>query len=134
MRVVLDTNVLISGIFWKGASYEILQKWKENVFMMITSIDIILEFRQVMKGFKIQLPEKIVQEWVRLITLESTLVNPTKKISLITDDPADNKFLEAAVAGDATYIVSQDKHLLKIKRFDKVQIVTPQEFLHKTEK
>lgn len=59
----------------------------------------------------------------------SIVVKPTKRINEIKDDPSDNKFLEAAIAGNADYIVSGDKHVLKLKKFKDILIVTPAEFL-----
>ena len=58
-----------------------------------------------------------------------TLVTPKKKVQVVKDDPDDDKFLEVAVEGDADYIVSQDKHLLKIEELEGVKIVNPWKFL-----
>ncbi len=57
------------------------------------------------------------------------IVIPKESINIIKEDPDDNKFIEAAIAGKADLIVSQDRHLLKLKNYGKIKIITPEEFL-----
>ena len=59
----------------------------------------------------------------------SEIVEPSVKIDIIKDDPDDNKILECAIAGNVDCIVSNDKHLLKLKEFKGIKILTPKEFL-----
>jgi len=54
---------------------------------------------------------------------------PKRKVNVVKQDPDDNKFIEAALEGEADYIVTQDRHLLKLKEFEGIKIVTPEEFL-----
>jgi putative PIN family toxin of toxin-antitoxin system len=129
MRVVLDTNIFISGIFWTGNSNKIILAWKKAKFELVSSLSTISEIINVLKDFKIRLPDDIITEWVDLIIKNSIVVEPKEKISIIKDDPTDNMFLESAVAGCAEYIISQNKHLLKVKEFRGIKIFTPEEFL-----
>jgi len=129
MKVVLDTNVFISGIFWTGKSNEILNYWKFGRFDIVSSLEIIEEFVKVMKDFKIQLTDEQIKEWVDMIISNSIIVEPKEKINIVKEDLKDNIFVETAVAGNVEYIVSQDKHLLKIKEFRQIKIVTPEDFL-----
>ena len=128
MKVVIDTNVFVSGIFWKGDSNKVLVSWKEEKFILISSLSMISEITRVLKDFKIQLPEKLINGWTDLIIRNSLLVEPVEKLYLVKDDPKDNMFLEAAIAGKADYIVSQDKHLLKLKNVRGIKIIKPEEF------
>ncbi|MFH1682249.1 MAG: putative toxin-antitoxin system toxin component, PIN family [Candidatus Woesearchaeota archaeon] len=130
MRVVLDTNVFISGIFWEG-NYcsKVIDFWKEKKIVLICSLEIIQELMEVMRDFKIRLDEELVQAWAKLILEEAVIVDPQTKLEIIKEDPDDNKFIEAALSGRAEFIISQDKHLLKIKEYEKIKIITPQEFL-----
>ena len=126
MRVVLDTNVFISGIFWKGNfCSKIIEKWVAGKFQLVSSVDLLDEFMRTMKNFKIQIPEDMIVEWRELIIENSIMVQPDIMLKVIKEDPDDNKFLEAAMSGKADYIISQDKHLLKLKVYRQIRIINP---------
>ena len=128
MKVVLDTNIFISGIFWKGSSNRIITRWKEGKFTLVTSLEAVSEIIKVLKDFKIKLSDDMVKEWVDLIVRNSIIVEPKEKITIVKDDPKDNIFIETAVAGNVDYIISQDSHLLKLREFRGIKIITPEEF------
>ncbi|TAL54982.1 MAG: putative toxin-antitoxin system toxin component, PIN family [Nanoarchaeota archaeon] len=128
MRVVLDTNVFISGIFWNGDSRWIISAWKTGSFQLVASKEIISEITRVLKDFKIKMPDNMIKNWVSLIESNSLVVEPKEKIRAVKDDPKDDMFIEAAVTGKAEFIVSKDKHLLKLKEFRKIKIIRPAEF------
>ena len=128
MKVVLDTNIFISGIFWKGSSNRVINNWREGKFILVTSLEAVSEIIKILKDFKIKLSDEMIKEWVDLIVRNSMIVEPKEKIVIVKDDPKDDIFIETAVAGNADYIVSQDNHLLKLKEFRKIKIITPEEF------
>lgn len=129
INVVLDTNVFISGFFWEGNSRTILNLWKEDKILLIISMEIISEIVKVLKDFKIQMPDIQRKELIDLIISKSSIVQPLERINIVKDDPSDNKFIEVAVFGHADYIVSQDKHLLILKKYKNIRIISPEEFL-----
>ena len=128
MKVVLDTNIFISGIFWKGSSNKVITNWREEKFTLVTSLEAISEIIKVLKDFKIKLSDEMIKEWVDLIVRNYMIVEPKEKIEAVKDDPTDNIFIETAVVGNADYIISQDNHLLKLKDFGGIKIITPEEF------
>ncbi len=128
MKVVLDTNIFISGIFWKGSSNRVISSWKEGKFTLVTSLEAVSEIIKVLKDFKIKLSDDMIKEWIDLIIRNSIIVEPIEKITIVKDDPKDNIFIETAVAGNVNYIVSQDNHLLKLKEFRGIKMITPEEF------
>ncbi len=128
MRVVLDTNVFVSGIHWSGVSKKILYAWRTKQFLLVASFPIIEEISKTLTNFRIPLPAEDILEWERIIVQNAILVEPSEKFDIVKEDPDDNKFIEAAVAGNAEYIITQDKHLLKIKEFKGIKIITPKEF------
>lgn len=128
MKAVIDTNVFVSGIFWTGSSHKVLALWKEQKFSLVSSLGTIAEFVKVLKDFKIRLQDETIRELVDLIITNSIIVEPKEKIDIVKDDPTDNIFVETAVAGNTDYIISQDKHLLKIKEFRGIRIINPEEF------
>ena len=68
MKVVLDTNVLISGIFWHGNPNSIILAWKERKFDLCISVETLEEFIRIMRDFKIRMPEDLLKEWINLLT------------------------------------------------------------------
>ena len=129
MRAVLDTNVFLSGIHWYGASSKVLSAWFLNKFTLVSSMEINRELFTQFRDFKIMMETEEIHYWESLVPEKSELVAPNRKIDIVKDDPDDNKFIEAALEGKADYIVTQDKHLLKIKEFRKIKIITPEEFI-----
>lgn len=128
IKVVLDTNILISATFWKGPSHEITLLAAKQKISCFTSLEMLYEYARILKrDFKQQ--ENQIEEKVRGILLFSQITNPTTKINIIKEDPEDNKVLEAAIEAKADYIVSGDRHLLTLKEFKGIKIVKAREFL-----
>jgi len=129
MRAVLDTNIIISGIFWHGASNRVLESWVHKDFILVTSDELLAETRRILTGFKLRLPDSLIDIWIDVLRFYSDCVLPIIKVNLVLDDSKDNIFVETAIAGMAEYIVSQDKHLLKIGEFAGIKMVSPVKFL-----
>jgi len=128
MKVILDTNIFISGIFWEGNfCSQIIDKWKNGEFELVSSIEILEELVKTLRNFKIQMPEDMIGEWRNLIIENSFIVEPTIKLNIIEADLDDNKFLEAGITGKVDFIISQDKHLLNLKEYQGMKIVRPEE-------
>ena len=130
MRAIIDTNVFVSGIFWEGNfCSQIIDKWKNKKFELVSSMDILKEFAETLRNFKIQMSDEMIEEWRNLIIESSVIINPKIKLNVIKENPDDNKFLEAGISGNADLIISQDKHLLKLKEYQGIKIVSPEEAL-----
>lgn len=130
IRIVADTNIFISGIFWEGNfSSQVIGLWRGGKIELVSSLPIIEEIVRNLGGFKIEMSEESVKEWEKIILENAILVEPSEKLDIVKEDPDDNKFLESAIAGEAEYIVSQDKHLLNLKEFRGIKILKPEEFL-----
>jgi len=131
-KIVPDTNVLVSATFWTGDSFKILDLVDKNKIKCILSKEIIEEYTKVISREKIieKIENKnlIISKVIQRILTISTIVEPKQQFKIV-EDPDDNKFLETAVEGKANYIISQDKHLLKLKQFKEIKIITPKEFL-----
>ena len=129
MKVVLDTNIFISGIHWPGPSGKVLISWFDDLFELVSSEEIVEEITRVLMNFKVPLSTTTINLWKNIILEKSIIVKPTEIISIVKEDPGDNKIIEAAVAGNANYIISIDKHLLKLKEFRNIKIIKPEDFL-----
>lgn len=129
MKVILDTNVIVSGIFWKGVSEKVLYALADDKFKLVISSGIITEIIKTLTNFKIKLSFDEILLWLSILLWKAELVEPEERVDVIKDDPDDNKFIEAAIEGNADYIVSQDKHLLNIKEYQGIKIILPEEFV-----
>lgn len=124
IRVVLDTNQLISGALWpSGPAGFILEKWREGGLELVVSQPIIEELERVLLT-RFEKGHEAFHYLSKVFTLKARLVSPTEKIGVIEEDPSDNMFLEAAVEAGAGLIVSRDWHLLKLGEFRGIQIIT----------
>jgi putative PIN family toxin of toxin-antitoxin system len=132
MRVVLDTNVLISGLFWGGNESKVLRKCQLKELENFISKEIIKELVRVMNHPKFGLSEDEIEEAVGMVLAFSTMVNPGKTFRIIEKDPSDNKFLECAYAAKAKYIISGDEHLLSLGKFKGIKILNARGFLNQT--
>ncbi len=90
-------------------------------------MEIIDELIKTLLNFKIQMPKEMIYEWKNIIIENLIMVEPTIKINVIKDDLDDNKFLEAGITGNADLIISQDKHLLNLKEYQRIKIIRPDE-------
>ena len=129
MKLVIDTNVLISGIFWKGPPNQIVSHWLKDGFEVFISESILTEYEKVLKRMKSGLTSDEIREWIKLIISHSYVVKPLETISIIEEDPDDDKFILCGVYGSVDYIVSGDKHLLNLSEYEGIKIVSPSRFL-----
>ena len=130
MRVVIDTNVLISAIFWTGKPKQILNKVRREEVTFLTSEFLLEEIRDVLtrenKPFKLSTEEaeRIVKEMRNL-----AVVIKTGSHLSICQDENDNRVLECAIDGNADCIITGDSHLLQLGSFQKIDIMTVSDFL-----
>lgn len=129
IKAILDTNVLISGIFWKGVPFEILKAWQKHRFRLVISLPILYEYHRVLDEMSKKRPILVLSSILQVIELQSEMVEPVSFAKTVCDDPDDDKFLEAALAANADYVVSGDAALLSIKNYHRIQIVKPALFL-----
>jgi len=134
MRIVLDVNVYISAVITgRGNPAEIIERWKRGEFDVVISSPILEELERVIHYPRIQeryvLPEHQVRQFLRLIRSQAVAVDPSIEITAVEEDSTDNRYLECAVTGEASYIVSGDSHLLRLKEYHGVVVLNPTGFL-----
>jgi putative PIN family toxin of toxin-antitoxin system len=129
MRIVLDTNVFISGIFFTGPPSDILKAWRDGKVQVLVSSSILDEYQRIGAELALEFRDVDLKPFLDLLTVQAEIVLAPTLPPVISDDPSDDKFLEAAVAGNASYIISGDKHLLKLSEFQGVQILKPRDFV-----
>ena len=132
-RVVVDTNVLISGIIQRsGFPFKGVKLWEDEAIVLITSGETIEEAGRVLNYPKIRERYKLtgddINRAISNLLRYTVLVNDPPEINAVEDDPDDNKIIATALAGRANYIISGDAHLLTLKSFRGIEIVTPKKF------
>ena len=123
-------EVLISSVISTGVPHEIVIKGVSSEYQIVVSVATLTEFRDTLLKYpeKFQMDEGDVQQEVETIRYFAEFVDPDEEITAVEDDPDDDKFLEAAVAGNVDYIVSGDRHLLNLDSFQGIEIVEPRAF------
>lgn len=134
MRIVLDTNVWLSAIFWEGEANKIIVVCERNKVEIIITEDILSEIVGILnKEAKFQRfienKNQNIEDLIRSILSIATLIETKIKLDIIKEDPKDNIILEAALDGKSDYIISYDKHILNMLEFRKIRILKPDEFL-----
>lgn len=132
-KVVLDTNILVSGLLWDGNEAFLIEKAEKKEIKLFISHQILKELEEVLKrdkfSKKLEGGENMVEKAVAKIALIATIVEPGHKINVIREDTADNRMLECAVSAKASAIISGDNHLLRLKTFSGIDILTALEFI-----
>jgi len=125
LKIVLDTNVFISGIFFAGPPYEILKAWRDGKTQILISEEIIEEYRRVGELLSKKFPGIEFGPILQLLAINAEFVRPKKLLTQVCGDPDDDKFLECAFSGKSNLIVSGDSHLLKISGHKGIEIISP---------
>lgn len=127
VRIVLDTNVLISAIVFGGKPREILEMVKNKELSGVISPVLVAELEEILSK-KIKYPKERVLQVEKKMKKIFRVVRPIKTIKAVRDDD-DNRVLEAAAEGKCEYIVTGDKDLLDLKKHQGMRVLTPAEFL-----
>jgi putative PIN family toxin of toxin-antitoxin system len=128
-KIVFDTNVLISATLWDNsvAQKVLFRCLRENI-QIFSSQEIIEEYKEILaRDFDYE--EQEMGEILERVFQFVNIVIPSRKVEAVKDDSDDNKIIECALESNAEYILSYDKHLLKLKEYRGIKIVRPEEFL-----
>ena len=132
MKIVCDTNVLVSGFLFGGHPRRILDMASRGSVTNVTSPALLREVEDVLHRPKFGLQPRQVSQIVALFRDTFEFVVPTRRISVVAAGPTDNAVLEAAVTAAADVIVSGDKHLVQLKPRLRIRILSPAQFMKET--
>jgi hypothetical protein len=133
MKVVADTNVIISMLLWGKSLEQLFTLINRRQIILCFSPETIDELLRVIHYPDIaKQAEKLninTEALLDKLLAASLIYYPNIKVNIITDDPSDNRLLEIALTAQAEYIISGDKHLLQLKQFHNIPIYRPAQFL-----
>ena len=130
VAVAADTNVIVSALLWEGNESKIIGLVEEGKIKLLTSVTLLNELKKVLMYKRFGLDEKTVDDNVKYVLTISEIISPKRSLRVIREDPADDKVLECALEGKARYIVSGDKHLLRLKEFRGIKVIRAKELLN----
>lgn len=128
-KIVVDTNTLISAFGWEGKPHNIIRKILNEEIEMIISQQQIEEVKRVLDYPKFNFSDEQKSRFLSIVYGIANIVEISETLKIIEEDPDDNIILECAVKNKADFIISGDEHLLKLKEYSGVKIITASEFL-----
>lgn len=129
MRIILDTNNLISAAIAKGKPNRLLLKALANEFVLISSNDLLKELEEVIGRTKFKLSSFEKYKFINSVKGTVEIVKVQSNFKVVKEDPDDNMILNAAYDGKVDYIVTGDPDLLRLKEFESIKIITASKML-----
>ena len=129
MKIIVDTNVFISGVFFSGPPYQILKAWCDDKVQLVISEEILEEYYRVGETLAEQFPGVDLGPIFELLTVKAELTPAPGLPEPVCDDPDDDKFLACALASKTKLIISGDKHLLRVSGYHGLEVVRPRMFV-----
>ena len=129
-RVTIDTNVVVSGLLFGGTAGSVVTLWKRKGIRPFASKDIINEYVRVLAYPKFELSENEIEYLIYEEIVPYFDVTSVKRIMpIVKNDPSDDKFIACALASNSKFMISGDRHLLEIKTYQDIDILSPHQFL-----
>lgn len=129
LKVVMDTNVFVSAVFFSGPPYQILRAWQTGKFELIVSTEILDEYRRIGEILAEEHPGVDLKPVLNFVLEHAKVYKAAVLKEPICEDPDDDKFIACALASGSNVIVSGDKHLLKISGYQGIQVLKPRSFV-----
>jgi len=129
MKVVVDTNVVISGVFFGGNPGRVLEAWRDGKIELFVSAEVLDEYRRVGERLEDRFPGVSLAPFLALVLANATIVEPAVLPEPVSRDPNDDPFIACAVAGNCDAIVSGDRHLLEVSGHGGIDVLTPRQLL-----
>lgn len=128
MRVVIDTNVIMSAIFFGGVPFEVLNAWHDGEFELVVSEAVMAEYREIAGRMKSKFPLINPEGWLSYVEGHATMVQAVPLAAQVCEDADDDVFLACAVSADAKVVCSGDGHLLACNGWQGIEVLTPRVF------
>lgn len=131
VRVVIDTNVFVSGLLKSdNPPSNVVDLFIEDKINLIISEEVFSEYIEVLLRPELKVKKDNIIRLISILILKAEIIKVKTKLDIIERDPSDNKFLECALDGKVDYIITGDKHLLELKKYKNIKIVDPKTFIN----
>jgi len=129
LKVVMETNVFVSGVFFSGPPYQVLKAWQSGEFELVVSQDILDEYWRVGQILAEEHRKIDLNPILTFIVEHAKVYKPVKLEEPVCEDPDDDKFFACALASGSRVIISGDKHLLRVSGYEGIEVLKPREFV-----
>lgn len=129
MRIVVDTNVLVSGVFFGGLPGRILEAWRDGVLTLVVSLSILEEYHGVGHLLATRYDGVDLDAFLALVAVNAEIVDAPALSHQVCDDPDDDKFLACALSGSAPVVVSGDAALRRVSGWNGIAVLSPRAFV-----
>ena len=131
MRAVLDTNVVMSAIFFGGVPFDVLDAWHNGEYELVVSEAVMSEYREIAERMKAKFPSIATERWLSYIEGHATMVFAEPLAEQVCEDADDDVFLACAIAANATIVCSGDRHLLACNGWNGIEVLVPRMFYNR---
>jgi len=128
MRVILDTNVFVSAVFFGGIPLSIVDKWRAGGFTLVVTEEILAEYRIVCDRLTSRFRGLDPRPHLEMVEVNAEMYTAIPILETVSADPDDDKFIACALACNGKLIVSGDKHLLDVNGYRGIEVLKPREF------
>jgi putative PIN family toxin of toxin-antitoxin system len=131
VKVVLDTNVFVSGAFFSGPPFQILRAWNDGKIQLVVSPEIPEEYRRVGEILAEDHPNIDLNPILDFVIRNAEVYAAPPLPEPVCEDPDDDKFLACALISESKVVVSGNRHLLKVSGFRKIEVLKPRDFVNR---
>jgi putative PIN family toxin of toxin-antitoxin system len=131
MKVVLDTYVLVSGMFFSGPPRQMLEAWRDGRVELVASLEILEEYRRVGERLSAEIEGVSLEPFFTLLATKALIVQPRSLRQTVVSDPTDDKFFACALGTDCRVIISGDKRVLAASGYEGVEVLRPRSFVER---
>jgi putative PIN family toxin of toxin-antitoxin system len=128
MKVVVDTNVFVSGVFFSGPPYDVLNAWRRGRVHLVVSSEILDEYRATGDALSASFPDVNLSPWLDLISAKALFIEAPPLPHPVCTDPDDDVFIACAIAGRVRLIISGDKALQRVSGYKGISVLSPRQF------
>ena len=131
MKVVLDTNVLVSGVFFSGPPRQILEAWRDGRVQLVASLEILEEYRRVGERLSAEFEGASLEPFFTLLATNAMIVQPRPLPEAVVSDSTDDMFFACALGAGCRLIISGDKRVLAASGYEGVEVIRPRSFVER---